>query len=437
MSNRNDYDDRDHDAVTGEVMDRAPGALAVTESFGGMTLQQQNETAIAAVQARAQAIVQSKYVMALKRPRNHEQTRLELLKDCSRPSFAAIARYKRPQGKRPAFFIKQDGADVEVPEGTEGAKKKWVPNFIEGPSIRFVEAALRALGNIEPAVQSLYDDERKIILRCEVCDFEKNLSYSQEITVEKSVERKDLKTDRETGRVLQVPLGRRTNSYGDPVYIVAASEDEVRLKVNRNVSMTLRTLGLRLVPGDLLDEAMQTVIATQKKDVKDDPARARRELLDSFAKLGVQPVDLQAYLGGRTVEQASPDEILELRIIGVSIRDGEIKWTEAIAASPYRDDAEESAGEGAKKSPQQEKSAKVAETIAKKKDAAKKAAAEAKAKAEAAKAAQAGAAAQEPAKDASPAADAPKAEAKPAAAQEPAQEPAEEQKKPAREPGED
>lgn len=423
MSDQNNQAyDQETGEVIGEVIGRAQGGLAAKESFGSIEVAQQNETAIAAVQARAQAIVQSKYVMALKRPRNPEQVREDLLKDCRRSSFADVARYKRPQGKRPAWLISEGGKETEVPEGTSGARKAWVPNFIEGPSIRFVEAALRALGNCEPAVQALYEDERKMIVRVEVCDFEKNLSFSQEITIEKSVERKDLKKDRDTGEARQVPLAVRTNSYGDRVYIVPASEDETRLKVNRLVSMTMRTLGLRLIPGDLLDEAMQQVTTTQKESVKGDPAKARRELLDSFAKLGIRASDLADYLGGRTVEQASPDEILELRIMGVAIRDGELKWLDALAASPYRVAEEEQA----KASPQQAKIEKVKEHLAAKISKAKDAAKAAKAAKEA-PAAGAPATAAEPSKGAAPAAasaekpkeEAPKAEPEKTAAPDP------------------
>ena len=85
-----------------------------------------------ALAAQVQAGVSARYTLAMRRPRDLDRVRLDLLKDCQRPRFAQVARYAKPVG----------------------GKK------MEGPSIRFVEAALRHFRNVLPESMVIFDDER-------------------------------------------------------------------------------------------------------------------------------------------------------------------------------------------------------------------------------------------------------------------------------------
>lgn len=267
---------------------QASGALAVRQDFGGSEIQLAGETASSAAAARAEAMVKAAYVMALKRPRDFEVVRQQLLKDCKRPSFAAVAKYRKPVGQG-----------------------------IVGPSIRFAEAALRCMGNIHAETAVVYDDLQKRILRVAVTDLESNISYPMEITIEKVVERH--KTD---GRVV---VGERINSEGKKVYQVLATDDEILNKQNALVSKALRTSGLRLLPGDILDEAMQQVDRTKRDQAAKDPDAEKRALADAFAGIGVSASDLQLYLG-HPLDRITPAELVELREVFVSVRDGEATW---------------------------------------------------------------------------------------------------------------
>lgn len=309
--------------TTGQKRNTAPeppGAALAT--IGESAIQSSGETAALAAAERSRAIVQSKIMQALARPRKMSVVRERILEDCDRPAFAKVSRYARPQGQK----------KIENPDGTE----EWVPNIIEGWSIRFVEAAVQALGNVDPGTSILYEDERKKIVRCEVWDYERNIAWSKEVTIEKTIERSKLRKG-------QVPLYQRKNSYGENVYILPATDEEVRLKENRLVSMELRTLGLRVIPGDILDEAKERVEATREKalaaekaGIVADPTKARKELLDRLAKIGIRANDVIDYLGGRSIEEATPDQILELRIIGAGVNSGDLSWRDALEGSPYR-----------------------------------------------------------------------------------------------------
>jgi hypothetical protein len=244
--------------------------------------------------AQAKANVEPRFVLALQRPRDIDTVRVRLLKECKRPGFAQVARYSKPVGGQ----------------------------RIEGPSIRFAEAALRLMGNVLPETSVIYDDERKRIVRVSVTDLETNLTYSSDVAIEKTVERSNLKDG-------QVPLSSRKNSYGKTVYLLPATEDDIANKVNAAVSKALRGHALRILPGDILEEAMELCVSTLNSEAAADPDRERKKLADAFASLRVMPNHLGEYLG-HPIDQCSPAELVELRALYQAIKDGETTWHAAM-----------------------------------------------------------------------------------------------------------
>src|SRR5688572_6266963 len=91
------------------------------QSFQPPMVPQQFETSVSAAAAQAKAMVEARYVMALKRPRVWDQVRQDILKECKRPSFAH---------NKSAFYRKPIGQGVE------------------GLGIRFTEVALRCMTNV-------------------------------------------------------------------------------------------------------------------------------------------------------------------------------------------------------------------------------------------------------------------------------------------------
>jgi hypothetical protein len=258
------------------------------------------ETAISAVAAQARAMVEARFVMALHRPRDLDAVRVRLLKECKRPGFAEAARYRRPAGRE-----QNDAGD-------------WVEKIIEGPSIRFAEAAIRNMGNLDVQSPTIYDDDDKRIVRVSVTDLETNATYSRDITLEKVTEQRKLRKG-------QKPVGQRTNSYGDTVYLVPATESQIKLKQDAEISKSIRTLGLRLLPGDVLDECMRLCVATKEAGIRADPEAARKRMIDGFVEIGVSPDELKAYLG-HDLGSCSPNEIGDLRDLYLAIKDGVTSW---------------------------------------------------------------------------------------------------------------
>ena len=79
----------------------------------------QNESAAMVLAAQRQAEIQARYLLAQQNTRDLDVVREKLLKECRRPSFADVARYRKP-----------------------------IRKGVEGLSIRFAEAALRIMKNI-------------------------------------------------------------------------------------------------------------------------------------------------------------------------------------------------------------------------------------------------------------------------------------------------
>lgn len=251
------------------------------------------ETAASALASQAKAITEARYLVAINRPRDMDSVRQSLLKECQRPGFAEVARYRKPVGKG-----------------------------IEGLSIRFVEAAIRCMRNIVVETLTVYDDREKRIVHVSVTDLETNVPYSQSITIRKAVERR---SPREGDTV----LSSRTNSNGHPVYLVEATDDEILNTQNALVSKAIRTLGLRLIPGDLQDEAEAEILDTlQKKDAQ-DPDAARKRIFDAFQGVGVAPAQVKEYLSHEAAT-LNPAELAELRAVYQAVKDGETTWRDVM-----------------------------------------------------------------------------------------------------------
>ena len=281
------------------------GASIARQGFGETSLEKRHETSTSAEAARAQAEVQSRFVVARANPRDDDNVRVRLLRECARTAFATRAFFSVQRGNKPGRIT-----------GTAGR--------IEGLSVRFAEAAIRHMGNIAVSTRAVYDDAEKRIVAISVVDLETNAAFVKDVVIGKTVERKKLGQG-------QLALRTRTNSYGDTVYMVEATDEELLQKENALVSKTLRTEGLRLLSADTIEECEQAIIDTVKKEDAQDPDAARKQLADGFAGLNVLPSDLKAYLG-HDLAQCSPAQLTDLRGLYAAIREGEQSWSDIMAA---------------------------------------------------------------------------------------------------------
>lgn len=247
--------------------------------------------AVAAAE-EAKALVQAAYLMALHRPRNYMQARQRILDACKRPSFADVVEYSKPVGT----------------------------TTVKGPSIRFAELAIQQWGNIRVDTTTTFENDEIRKIRVQVLDLETNSCFGRVITINKTVERSSDK-----GREV---LRERLNAYGRTVYIVRATEDELATKEAAAISKVVRNEGLRLIPQDIIDEALETARDARNGDVK-DPQERIRKVCDAFAGLRVTPEDLSKYLGC-PIDKASPAQIDDLQTVYTAIKSGEAKWADYV-----------------------------------------------------------------------------------------------------------
>lgn len=291
MENNNNYN------VPAEFSPQGNGDLTA-----GAVAMSASESAAIAMATQQKAIVEARYKMALARPRDLDLVRQKMLKDASRPSFANVAIYHKPVG-----------------------------NGIEGPSIRFVESAIRNMTNILTETSTVSEDDERRVIRVAVSDLETNTYFSQDVTVTKTVERRKLPQG-------DKPIRVRANSNGQPIYILHATDDEILNKQNALISKAVRTLGLRLIPGDLVDEALLEIKKTMAQQDRQDPDAAKHRIIDAFAQLGVSVEALKEFVG-HELSALTPNEIQLLRTTYTSIKDGETSW-KAVMDDKAEKDAE-------------------------------------------------------------------------------------------------
>jgi hypothetical protein len=265
-------------------------------SFQPPALLQGVESAATAAASKARALVEARCFMAMRNPRNWDQVRQDLLKECKRPAFAH---------NKSAFYIKPIGAGVE------------------GLGIRFVEVALRCMTNVMVESETVFEDATKEVHRITVTDLQSNVPWSLDVPVSKTVERSKPSDD---GSYISM----RKNSWGKPVYTVPAEGDELLNKRGALISKAVRTLGLRIIPGDLQDEAEEIIKRIRLDEAARDPDAERKKIIDAFGDLHIKASQLVEYLG-HDIGSCSPAELVELRGLYGAIKDGEATWASVMA----------------------------------------------------------------------------------------------------------
>ena len=276
------------------------------------------EQNVSMVQQYATARIQSAYTVALQRPRQIEVIRQEVLRECSRPSFCTPDETKN--GSSLAIYRVPRGS-VKVKD--ENGRDAWVNNNIEGPTIRFAEMLLRSWRYLSIEVNPMGEDDKQRLLQVICTDYQSCNFTSEIVAVPKTVERKKTKAGDDL-------VSQRTNTYGDPVYLVKATDDELAMRTNALISKARRNLILQAVPGWLIEEGVEMVRTTAMTKDAQDPDAARRKLFDAYRTVGVSVEQIVDYLGH--TNQLSPAELEDLRGYYSGIKDGYTTWSAVVAS---------------------------------------------------------------------------------------------------------
>jgi hypothetical protein len=237
------------------------------------------------------ASVDSRHIMAMRRPRNDDAAAQKILEHCKRARFAAD-------------------------------RRTWYchPLHGEGLGIGFVETAFRLLKNIYVETGLVSETDTREVNLVRVTDLEVNVSYPLELPISKTVERYNPALD---GSCVAV----RLNATGRPVYSLPATDDDVMNRKAVLTSKAIRVLGLRLIPSELQAEARETIRATREAEASRDIDASRMQVIKLLDGMGVNLESLELYLKHPALEMTA-GEIVDLRCAADFMRDGEISWTQ-------------------------------------------------------------------------------------------------------------
>lgn len=277
----------------------------------------EGETASVAAAAHAEALIKARCSMAVMRPRDMDRVRERLVAECHDFDFANDAIWEREVGR----------------------------DIIRGLTIRFAEEAAQIMGNVSCDSILVHDDPERRVLRVFATDLESNTTYTQDVTIAKTVDRHST-----MGRDV---LSKRTTSKNKILYTIPATEDEFLEKQNAHVSQATRVVLCRLLPSKLRKEAFSLCAETVRKgepqrrtepQKRTEPQRGgaprsapkpkpasdfNAEVFQAFESVGVAPEDLCGYLG---CDPAALNEKArkELEKLFCSIRDKVVSWADVV-----------------------------------------------------------------------------------------------------------
>lgn len=205
--------------------------------------------------------------MAKKFPRNEEIAIRRILKSCERVGLASQAIYQYAKG---------------------GSK-------IEGPSIRLAEALAQSWGNMDSGIRELEQNNGSSLVESYAWDLETNTRNSKIFTVSHLRHTKE-----------------RDYQVTDP--------REIYELVANNGSRRLRACILGVIPGDVVDLAVQACTETMLKATKTDSDTINR-LVGAFEAIGISREMIEARIQ-RKLDAITTQNIVDLRKVYASIKDG-------------------------------------------------------------------------------------------------------------------
>lgn len=266
------------------IEDKQQIATQAVNPFGGAAavsaIPQTDNPLAASDAARAVAEVQAALLVARLNPRDPVKAMDRILNACTRPTLANSATYSFSRG----------GAEVT------------------GPTIRLAEAIAQGWGNVQYGIRELSQKNGVSTVAAYAWDVETN-------------------TRREVQ--FQVAL-RRDTKRGS--YELRDSRDIYELVANQG-ARRLRSCILSVIPGDVVDAALAQCAVTMKANVDTSP-EATQKLVEAFSSFKVTKSQIEKRIQ-RRIEAIAPAQVISLRRIYISLRDGMStpdEWFEAESA---------------------------------------------------------------------------------------------------------
>ncbi|MFZ4452060.1 hypothetical protein [Salibacterium aidingense] len=230
--------------------------------------QQQGGALAQASSSREMEEVKGQIFMAQQFPRNVFQSEHRILDACKRPGLAKDAVYQYPRG---------------------GSK-------VEGPSIRLAEVLAQNWGNLSFGVKELEQKDGESVAMAYAWDLETNVRQEKTFTVKHSMKAK--------GSIKKLTDPR-----------------DIYEKVANDGSRRVRACILGIIPGDIVEKAVEQCSETLRNG-NSKPLKERiSEMLKAFQKYKVTQAEIEERLGYNT-DAFTEYDIVELAKIYNSIKDG-------------------------------------------------------------------------------------------------------------------
>jgi hypothetical protein len=236
---------------------------------------QTREVGAVAASAREEAEIKAAIFLARQFLRDEAAAYTKIMRSCQRPGLAEEAVYSFPRGGQ----------------------------TVKGPSVNLAREIARCWGNIRYGLRVVSVTEDMVHIRGYAYDMETNAYVEHEDEFAKRIYRKN-------------------KGWVEP------DERDLRELINRRGAILVRNAILQVVPSDIVEaaqrEAEQTMIKAAKGELKQSKEEAIRRLALAFSNIAVTTDMLSAYLK-HPLENASPEEVANLRSVYKSIMDGNSK----------------------------------------------------------------------------------------------------------------
>jgi hypothetical protein len=218
-------------------------------------------------QSRALAEVQAQMILAKKFPRDEKKAAERILIACQRRGLAEVSQYAFSRG------------------GTE----------ITGPSIDLLVVAASIWGNINHGWRELSRENGASEVECYAWDVENNTKVSRTVNIKHIRDKKD---------------------GGKPLL----DERDINYHIAANASKNVRTCLERIIPPDVIDDAVIQCNATLNSNAQVTPERLKNMVSD-FSEFDVTKEMIEARIQ-RRLDSMTPPQLVNISRIYKSLKDG-------------------------------------------------------------------------------------------------------------------
>lgn len=246
--------------------------------------------------SRAVQEVQAAMIIAKRFPRDQKAALDRIINACTRPGLANAAVYQYSRG----------GSNVS------------------GPSIRLAEALAQEWQNLQFGIRELDQSNGESTVEAFAWDVENNTRQT---------------------KTFQVPHVRYSKSKGNTK--LTDPRDIYELVAN-NGARRLRTCILGVIPGDIVEAALEQCELTMSATADNSP-EAQAKIIGAFEKYGVTKEQIEKRIQ-RRMDAITPAQVVGLRKIMTSLKDGMSKPEEWFEKAPQTSNLAEIAKGGQKDS---------------------------------------------------------------------------------------